>query len=425
MQHHPTTGGTERRWDHLYQEILGQIVRDGTEVVHGQGKSVGDGRTSLEIRNHQFTLDNPRDRILWNPRRKLNLNGAIARFVWLLSGNDRLKDISFYEPKVLRFTDDQMTVPGSNYGKRLFTPGPGIDQVDGIINRLKDDTGTRRAVAAIYRPEDAVRDSKDIPCAFGLSFHARRGALHMTTIMRSNAAWGLLPYNVFEFTLLGEVIAALAGISLGTYTHIALSMHLYKDEIDKAREAVKCDIRGLPPPMPAVPSDTTQKNVIQFAKWEADLRYQAAALSSVSYRPLLERGLDCGPYWSNYCMALLGYALDQRNKPSLRREVLSYCGEDFRLLLQRGALGDRDQPSLEDDPVMLQSRTSLLEFAKNSRVPMESREALWSAYSSEVIQDRANHETGERYRRVALRESDWRNRQAEADESRRRPTLFD
>ena len=124
-----------------------------------------------------------------------------------------------FKERVLGFSDDTMTMPGSDYGKRLFMPEPGLDQVTAIVERLQQDPGTRRALATIYRPEDAVRTSKDIPCALGLAFHVRGGALHMTMMMRSNAAWTLLPYNIFEFTLLGELIS---GIPVSRYISMIL-----------------------------------------------------------------------------------------------------------------------------------------------------------------------------------------------------------
>ena len=344
----------------------------------------------------------------------------------MLSGNDRVKDIAFYERKVLGFTDDQMTVPGSNYGKRLFTPEPGVDQVKAIIDRVRRDPGTRRAVAAIYRPEDAVRESKDIPCAFGLSFHARNERLHMTTIMRSNAAWTLLPYNVFEFTLLGELIATLAGMRLGSYTHITLSMHLYEDEVDQAQRACEATLNDLPPPMPPMPRETTWDQLIDLVKWEADLRYHGTALSSLSYRPLLERAREFGPYWSNVGLALLGYVLKLRGKPTLRREVLSYCTEEFGVVFgDAAATEESDEPSLEDDVVMLESRKNLLDYAQGVDLATGRRDDLWSTYSSEVARDAERHEVGERQRREPVRVADWRRRDADRIHERQPPTLFD
>jgi hypothetical protein len=126
-----------QRWDETFQEILREVLEHGGKVGAGQSASVGSGRESLEILNHRFVLEEPRDRILWNPVRNFNLYVAIARFVWMLSGSDRLKDIEFYEPRVSGFTDDTLTVPGSNYGRRLFMPEPGLDQIREIVRRIE------------------------------------------------------------------------------------------------------------------------------------------------------------------------------------------------------------------------------------------------------------------------------------------------
>ena len=91
-------------------------------------------------------------------------------------------------------------------------------------------------MATVYQPEDVARKSNDIPCTFGLSFMIREDRLHVTTIMRSNNAWQLLPYNIFEFSLLAEVVADRIGIDFGTYTHHSLSLHLYEKDYQYAED---------------------------------------------------------------------------------------------------------------------------------------------------------------------------------------------
>jgi hypothetical protein len=91
---------SEERWDHIYKKTLSDVLSQTETIALADKTSIGGGREMLEARNYQFVLEDPRDRILWNPTRALNVYGAIARFFWMLSGNDRLKDIAFYEPRV-------------------------------------------------------------------------------------------------------------------------------------------------------------------------------------------------------------------------------------------------------------------------------------------------------------------------------------
>jgi hypothetical protein len=80
----------------------------------------------------------------------------------MMGANERLEDIAFYQSKVRDYSDDQLTVLGSNYGKRLLAPRANVNQVQGVIERLRgvedaDHPGSsaRRASAVIWQAEDA------------------------------------------------------------------------------------------------------------------------------------------------------------------------------------------------------------------------------------------------------------------------------
>ena len=57
--------------------------------------------------------------------------------------------------------------------------------------------------------------------------------------MRSNdAVWGL-PYDVFLFTFIQELLSVRLGVQLGTYFHFATSLHIYERHFELAREVLK------------------------------------------------------------------------------------------------------------------------------------------------------------------------------------------
>ena len=58
----------------------------------------------------------------------------------------------------------------------------------------------------------------------------------MTTYMRSNDLWMGFPNDVFQFTCMQIYLAMRLGLDLGTYTHIAGSLHLYERDFEKAKE---------------------------------------------------------------------------------------------------------------------------------------------------------------------------------------------
>lgn len=297
--------------DQALLETLRALIVDGVEVGRGQGR--GPSREILDFTVEQTNL---RDRIPVNPEAPFDLTVAVARFVWMVSGDDRLADIRFYEEAVTRFSDNQISVPGSNYGTRLFQPRPGLNQIEGVIGRLKEDPETRRAGAVVWAPEDALREgpegkrTKDIPCAFGLMFHVRAGLLHTQLKMRSNNAYQLLPVNLFEFGLLAEVVASEAGAALGPLYNNAASMHVYEDKRANWEAAARFDSASVERrPMPAMPAEGALNQAYLLARKEALLRHELHLIAREEASVLHARSHGLDPWWTELYRLLLSHAL--------------------------------------------------------------------------------------------------------------------
>ncbi len=291
-----------------YRKVLADILSTEHEIVGGETKSVGSKKRSKEILHYGLVIENPRERLVWNAKRKLNLPAAVARFVWMMAGNDRLKDIEFYEKKVAAFSDDGIIVPGSSYGHRMMYPTPGCDQIAGALCRLREDTATRRAAVSVFQPQDVTRLSSDIPCTFGLAFHNRGEFLHPSVIMRSNNAFILPPYNIFEFSLLGEAVAAEIGLNLGVMSYHALSMHVYATDYAKAEDAITADRHARTTPVPEMPRNPSPLcQIRELVKVEAEVRHAAAGFSVHNFEsrwlPFADSRLD--PYWRQFYYVLL------------------------------------------------------------------------------------------------------------------------
>jgi thymidylate synthase len=297
--------------DQALMKTLRALIVDGAEVGRGQGRG-----PSREILDFTVELTNVRDRIPVNPEASFDLTVAVARFVWMVSGDDRLADIRFYEEAVTHFSDNQISVPGSNYGTRLFQPRPGLNQIEGVIRRLNEEPETRRAGAVVWAPEDALREgpegkrTKDIPCAFGLMFHVRAGLLHTQLKMRSNNAYQLLPVNLFEFGLLAEVVACESGAALGPLYNNAASMHIYEDKRARWEAAARFDAaRAERRPMSAMPTESALDQAYLLARKEAQLRHELHLVAREELSALHARSDGLGAWWTDLYHLLLSHAL--------------------------------------------------------------------------------------------------------------------
>jgi thymidylate synthase len=315
----------EAAWRATLADLIEKGVRlDGEQI-------------SRELLGYSIVIDSPRRRLIDNHVRPLPLISAIARFVWMMAGNSRLADIYFYESQVERYTDDGLRVPGSDYGARLRQPYPGSDQVRGAISRLLDgdnevagsDGKLRRAANVIWKPEDALRISKDIPCAFGLFYFPRDGSLLTQLVMRSNNAVALMPFNIFEFTLLAEIVAIEAGLDLGPFRIDAMSMHAYDRDRDRVTEILASPSGGefQMPPIPATSDPLGQLDVL--AKREAELRHQLHTLAGESLEQALARGEGLNSYWRPFFEVLLAHALAKADQRDRAREVAGQLPEYF------------------------------------------------------------------------------------------------
>lgn len=183
-----------------------------------------DGGVRGEVLNAITVIKDPTRGIIQSDIRKMPMRYAVGELIWYLSGNNTLDAIRNYTKAWDRMSDDGLTV-NSNYGwciKHKYD----FDQWEYVKDLFMKDINTRQAVIHIKTADN--RPSKDVNCTVCIQFLARDGQLHATTYMRSNDIWMGFPYDVFSFTALQVKMAMELGLGIGTYTHIAGSLHLYE-----------------------------------------------------------------------------------------------------------------------------------------------------------------------------------------------------
>ena len=109
-------------------------------------------------------------------------------------------------------------------------------QIPAVIDELKRDPNSRRAVMVIMQPNDIC--SSDPPCLQHIQYTIRKtpkhpdGQLNCFVLFRSNDAVKATFMNAFALIMLQKRIADEIGISVGTYLHRANSFHAYERDWD-------------------------------------------------------------------------------------------------------------------------------------------------------------------------------------------------
>lgn len=263
------------------------------------------GMAVKEIIGAGFELQDIRSRLIYLKERNPSLFFHIGEFLWFIRGSDSLEIIQYYSKMYPRFSDDQETLHGA-YGKRIFSSnGLQGSPFDRIVQLLKNDPDSRQAVLSIHEPRDLYVQSKDIPCTCSLQFLIRQGRLYCITYMRSNDLYLGLPYDVFSFTMLQEMLANELGVEVGTYRHFVGSLHVYEKnyaDIDRCQKA----ILNTPAPMDPMPLlDAMQRQIL--LSLEEKLRCNIPISADELNR------LD--PYWQQFVIILMFKASDVWGTP--------------------------------------------------------------------------------------------------------------
>jgi thymidylate synthase len=178
--------------------------------------------------NIGFYIANPLDNIINNKNRNFNKEYAEYEWQWYLSGNNNAKEISKKAKIWLKCMDKNGNV-NSNYGYQ-WNKG---NQIDYIVNELKNNKYSRRASISIYDAKDRYNFKNDTPCTYAINFNIYNNKLNMSVMMRSNDLWYGFCNDQYCFSKLQELIANKLNISIGTYYHFTNNLHIYNNFLNK------------------------------------------------------------------------------------------------------------------------------------------------------------------------------------------------
>lgn len=212
-------------------EKIDKIYIDLCIKLLESGKTVGNTK---ELTNVRITLNDITKNVI--SVRNLSHSYLFAEWIWYLTGRNDVEFISKFASKWKDISDDGLT-NNSAYGY-LMKSAFGFDQIEKVIELLKKDPESRRAVINLNTPNKNVIETKDEPCTICLQFYIRENKLYCTGMMRSNDIWYGFPYDIAFFTLLQRIIADRLEVEYGTYTHFVTSLHVYEKNISNIKKVI-------------------------------------------------------------------------------------------------------------------------------------------------------------------------------------------
>lgn len=260
-----------------------EILRVGRPETRGKNPA---GNKCIEFPGCTLIrIVNPTDRYIRVPERKWSKTLGWIESLWLARGENWLEMPVSYVKNLMNFSDDGVTMR-AGYGPRLryfgahnsmylaksgqvyrnqyvvrpgYRPDPlaTVDQLRFVVEKFREDLGTREAVITIHDPlaDDfteangfqVLLDTKDTPCTRSIHFMVVDGRMNCYVDIRSNdLIWGFSAVNVFNFTLMQEYIAAIVGVPVGEYFHKADNLHIYEGSLPMVKAIAATDIKESP-----------------------------------------------------------------------------------------------------------------------------------------------------------------------------------
>lgn len=210
----------------VFYKILAELNKYG-EIVKSRGLE------TRELINFSYVLP-PRVRFMCFDARKLKMDYVKQEFLWYLVGEPTDHSICRVASMWDGLINPDQSI-NSNYGFYIFNPHGGHrgqSNFDRVVETLKADPQSRRAVMMILGSDHLNSKTKDYPCTVFINFLIRDNKLNMLVRMRSQDAIFGMGNDAPFFSFLHELMfwklsASIESLQLGNYYHSADSFHVY------------------------------------------------------------------------------------------------------------------------------------------------------------------------------------------------------
>lgn len=187
-----------------------------------------DFASTKAIFNASFTIQDPSDKVITTSRRKFNQDYAEYEWDWYLKGDRDAKEIG-ERAKIW----NQMMIPGStevnsNYGYFWNYN----NQLAKVIDELKRNKETRRAIVVHYILHEIDQYKYDTPCNDVLNFYIKDDKLHLSVFARSiDLVFGFCN-DQYTFAKLMDLVSIKTGYPVGQMHWFITNLHIYPRHYD-------------------------------------------------------------------------------------------------------------------------------------------------------------------------------------------------
>lgn len=231
-------------------------------LANGQRKNDRTGTGTLSVFGWQMRFDLARGFPLLTTK-KLHTRSIIHELLWFLRGDTNIRSLRDNGVSIWDEWADANGDLGPVYGaqwRRWEAPdGRRIDQIEQLLNGLRNDPDSRRHIVSAWNPADIDR-MRLPPCHALFQFYVSNGRLSCQLYQRSADIFLGVPFNIASYALLTLMVAQVCGYRPGEFVHTLGDAHLYANHLDQAR----LQLERTPRPLPTMRLNPEVRNLFDY-----------------------------------------------------------------------------------------------------------------------------------------------------------------
>jgi thymidylate synthase len=225
-----------------YHDLLQDVLTNGNP----KADRTGTGTLSVFGRQLRFNLA---DGFPLLTTKKLHLKSIVHELLWFISGDTNIAYLKENGVSIWNEWADADGNLGPVYGHQWRNwptlNGGHIDQLQQVINQIKNNPNSRRIIVSAWNVAD-VPNMALPPCHILFQFYVADGKLSCQLYQRSADLFLGVPFNIASYALLTHMVAAVCKLEPGEFIWTGGDIHLYTNHLEQAQLQLTRDERALP-----------------------------------------------------------------------------------------------------------------------------------------------------------------------------------
>tara|TARA_R110000737_G_scaffold210890_1_gene228494 strand:- start:515 stop:1291 length:777 start_codon:yes stop_codon:yes gene_type:complete len=210
-----------------YKKILNEILNDS--VVRDD--RTGVGCISSFSKQLKWDLSNGKFPLFTGKRMFKKI--FETEFKWFTNGETNIKRFQDAGVKIWDAWANENGELGPVYGYQMMNyNGEGINQLDQLIDSLKNNKDSRRHIISLWNPLQMDKMALP-PCYHNFQFFVEGDKLNMHVLQRSADLFLGIPYDVALFSRLLLFIAGKVGMSAARIDLTMIDCHIYSNQFEQ------------------------------------------------------------------------------------------------------------------------------------------------------------------------------------------------